>query len=226
MKKLLAVFGVQGWLLAVAVGAFAPAAASAITGNYTVSLSTHSVQHDATTTVDASVCATATDAIHFVELGVNYGNISSVTATGWSFAGPPAQYFDATGGTIAAGACGTFHIVFAAGGAQSDDWFMVAGPNSGGSGAVVPTGDLSMVSGTVSSPSPSPSPSASPSPSPSASPSPTPEVVLAAAVTPSDALGTFMQIFETVCISLAALIVPFLVVTWVIRLVSEMVRGK
>lgn len=66
-------------------------------------------------------------------------------------------------------------------------------------------------------PSPSPSPSASPTPSPTPPP---------AGTTPSDALTDFMGIFQTICIGFAALIVPFFVLTWVIRLVAKMVKGE
>lgn len=65
--------------------------------------------------------------------------------------------------------------------------------------------------------------SAAPTPTPSPTPSPTPPP---AGTTPSDALTDFIEIFQTILIGFAALIVPFFVLTWVIRLVAKMVRGE
>jgi hypothetical protein len=65
-------------------------------------------------------------------------------------------------------------------------------------------------------------PTPTPTPTPTATPTPTPPP---AGTTPSVALDGFVGIFQTICIKLAALIVPFFVLTWVIRLVAKMVRG-
>jgi len=61
-----------------------------------------------------------------------------------------------------------------------------------------------------------------PTPSPTASPTPTP---VPATDTPSGALADFMEIFYAVCIAFAALIPTFLVITWVIRLISRLMIG-
>jgi len=196
---------ISGVVLAGSLGLLALAPATAYASNScTASITPTSLDVSSETALTYSIHNTGTTAIQWIQVAKPNSayDVNGITQSGWTDA-TDSSGTTLTEGTIAADATYSFQLAMATGADASSAaaWTIGVSTETDGSSQFSCTGSLST------------SVAAAPDLPPGGT-------------APSVALTQFLQIFETVGIGFAALIVPFFVLTWVIRLVAEVLKGK